>query len=97
MGIGYALSEKFVIEKGITRTKSLKQCGVPTAEDVPDIISKTVEVPHPHGPLGIKGVAETAILATAPAIANAVFDAVAVRVNELPISKSTLKEALHIT
>jgi CO/xanthine dehydrogenase Mo-binding subunit len=94
MGIGYALSEEFKVEHGINVTKSLKQCGLPMADDVPDIITRTVEVPHPSGPLGMKGVAETSSLATAPAVANAIFDAIGVRMKSLPMTKDKIKEAL---
>lgn len=95
MGVGYALSEAFKVEQGHNLTKSLRQCGLPTAADAPEIITRSVEVPHPWGPLGAKGLAEAPSLATAPAVANAIFDAVGVRMRDLPMTPKRIKEALH--
>jgi CO/xanthine dehydrogenase Mo-binding subunit/aerobic-type carbon monoxide dehydrogenase small subunit (CoxS/CutS family) len=94
MGVGYALSEAFNVEHGRNLTRTLRQCGLPTATDAPDIVTLSVEVPHPWGPLGIKGLAEAPSLATAPAVANAVFDAVRVRMYDLPMTPARIKDAL---
>jgi CO/xanthine dehydrogenase Mo-binding subunit/aerobic-type carbon monoxide dehydrogenase small subunit (CoxS/CutS family) len=94
MGVGYALSEAFQVEDGYNLTKSLRQCGLPTAADAPEIVTRSVEVPHPWGPLGAKGLAEAPSLATAPAIANAIFDAVGVRMRDLPMTPQRIKAAL---
>ncbi len=94
MGVGYALSEAFQVEKGCNLTKSLRQCGLPTATDAPEIITRSVEVPHPSGPLGLKGMAEAPSLATAPAIANAIYDAVGLRMKDLPVNPDRIKPAL---
>jgi CO/xanthine dehydrogenase Mo-binding subunit/aerobic-type carbon monoxide dehydrogenase small subunit (CoxS/CutS family) len=94
MGVGYALSEKFDVEHGRNVTQSLRQCGLPSATDAPEIITRAVEVPHPWGPLGLKGLAEAPSLATAPAIANAIYDAVGVRVQDLPMTPDRIKKAL---
>ena len=90
MGLGYALSEEYVIEQGINLTDTLRKCGVPTADQTPEIITVLVEVPHPEGPLGAKGFAEGPSLATAPAILNAIFDAVGVRIRDLPATKEKI-------
>ncbi len=94
MGVGYALSEAFKVEQGHNLTQSLRQCGLPRAVDAPEILTRLVEVPHPWGPLGAKGLAEAPSLATAPAIANAIFDAVGVRMRGLPMTAERIKEAL---
>jgi CO/xanthine dehydrogenase Mo-binding subunit/aerobic-type carbon monoxide dehydrogenase small subunit (CoxS/CutS family) len=94
MGVGYALSEAFKVEKGRPKTTSLRQCGIPTATDAPEIVSRSVEVPHPWGPLGVKGMAEAPSLATAPAVANAIYDAVGARVKDLPMTSDRVKKAL---
>ena len=94
MGVGYGLSEAFQVERGYNLTKSLRQCGLPTAADAPEIVTRSVEVPHPWGPLGAKGLAEAPSLATAPAIANAIFDAVGVRMRDLPMTPERIKAAL---
>ena len=94
MGVGYALSEQFKSELGQNLTKTLRQCGLPTALDAPDIVTVAVEVPHPWGPLGVKGLAEAPSLATAPAVANAIFNAVGIRLQHLPMTPDRVKAAL---
>jgi CO/xanthine dehydrogenase Mo-binding subunit len=66
-----------------------------TALEAPDIVTVAVEVPHPWGPLGVKGLAEAPSLTTAPAVANAIHDAVAIRMRHLPISPNRVKAALE--
>ncbi len=95
MGLGYALSEEFVVEQGINRTNTLHKCRLPTAEQTPEIIPVIVEVPHPLGPRGAKGFAEAPSLATAPAILNAIYDAVGVRITSLPADKKKIRAALR--
>jgi len=94
MGIGYALTERYIVEKGINLTDSLRKCGVPTADFTPKVIPILVEVPHPQGPLGAKGFAEGPSLATAPAITNAVYDAVGVRIYDLPATRDRILTSL---
>jgi CO/xanthine dehydrogenase Mo-binding subunit len=91
MGLGYALSERYLIEKGINLTDSLLKCGLPTADRTPEILPVLVEVSHPEGPLGLKGLAEGPSLPTAPAICNAIFDAVGVRIFDLPALPERVK------
>ncbi len=97
MGLGFALSEQFVVEQGVNLTDSLHKCRLPLAEQTPEIIPVIVEVPHPYGPHGAKGFAEAPSLATAPAILNAIYDAVGVRITSLPADKHRVKAALHAT
>ena len=92
MGVGYALTEKYVAEKGQNVTETIGELGLPTANEVPEIINRMVEVPHPWGPLGVKGLAEAPSLATAPAITNAIFDATGVRIFNLPVDRELLKK-----
>lgn len=94
MGLGYALSEKFVVEQGYNLTDTLRKCGVPGPDMAPEIIPALVEVPHPEGPRGAKGFAEAPSLATAPAILNAIYDAVGVRIRDLPAEKKRVLAAL---
>ncbi len=93
-GLGYALSEKFEIENGINKSKTLHQIQMPTADQAPEVISVLLEVPHPDGPQGAKGFAEAPSLPTAPAILNAVYDAVGVRIRNLPAEKGKIIKAL---
>jgi CO/xanthine dehydrogenase Mo-binding subunit len=95
MGLGYGLSENFVIENGVNKTDSLHKVSLPTAADIPEIIPVVVEVPHPFSPQGMKGFAEAPSLATAPAILNAIYDAIGVRIREIPANKQRVKAALE--
>jgi CO/xanthine dehydrogenase Mo-binding subunit len=95
MGLGYALTEEFIVEAGINLTDSLHKCRIPTADQTPEIVPVIVEVPHPLGPQGAKGFAEAPSLATAPAIVNAIYDAVGVRITSLPADKKKVKLALQ--
>lgn len=69
---------------------------VVTAADAPNIRTALVEEPAPHGPYGAKGVGEPPIIPGAAAIANAIHDAVGVRVTELPMTPERVLEALRI-
>lgn len=92
MGVGYALSEKYDSENGKNTTETFGELGLTTADEAPEIINRMVEVPHPWGPLGVKGLAEAPSLATAPAITNAIFDATGVRIFNLPVDQELLKK-----
>ena len=94
MGQGYALSEEFIMENGIPITNTFGKCHVPTADQVPEIKPIIVEVPHPFGPEGAKGFAEGSSLAIAPAILNAIYDAVKIRIKDLPANKDRIKGVL---
>jgi CO/xanthine dehydrogenase Mo-binding subunit len=68
---------------------------VPTSADLPIVESIIVEVEAPNGPFGAKGVGEPPITPTLAAMANAVADAVGVRITELPIKPERVVNALH--
>jgi CO/xanthine dehydrogenase Mo-binding subunit len=86
MGLGFALTEEIVREKGKTLNPSFLDYKLFTAADMPKIKPIIVEVPEPLGPFGARGIGEATTIPTAAAVANAVFNAVGVRVNELPIT-----------
>jgi len=87
MGLGYALMEEFIQEEGLVRTRSFAEYPIPTAVDMPlEIVPIIVEVPDPTGPYGAKGVGEMTTLPTAPALLNAIHDAVGVRPERLPVT-----------
>jgi len=94
MGIGYALTERFVVEDGYVRSDTLKRYRIPDISWTPQIHSIIVEHPASAGPYGAKGAGELPCIPTAPAIANAVYRAVGVRAFRLPIDAHTLREAL---
>jgi len=96
-GLGFALTEEYIVKDGINLTDSLHKYKMPTARDVPDIIPLIVENPHPLGPQGAKGFAEAPSLATAAAIANAIYDAVGVRIRSLPARKEKVLAAMQNT
>jgi CO/xanthine dehydrogenase Mo-binding subunit len=80
MGLGFALMEEF--EPG--KTLSMKDYHIPTCADMPEIVPIIVESAEPTGPFGAKGVGEPALIPTAPAILNAIADALGERVYALP-------------
>ena len=95
MGIGYALYEQHILEKGVPQTGSLAFYLVPTSMDVPDIECEIVEVADPKGPFGAKGVAEPATIPTTPAILNAIYDAIGVRITETPATPERVYFAIQ--
>ncbi len=80
MGIGFALMEEYVPQQTI----SMKDYHIPTCRDMPEVVPIIVESEEPSGPFGAKGVGEPALIPTAPAILNAVADALGERIFELP-------------
>jgi len=95
MGLGYGLSEEFVLKDGRIVTDTLRKCGVPHIAQAPEIVPIIVENPHPLGPFQAKGMAELPISVTAPAIANAIYDAIGVRMTELPMTPEKILAALQ--
>ncbi|MBM3215045.1 xanthine dehydrogenase family protein molybdopterin-binding subunit, partial [Candidatus Poribacteria bacterium] len=86
-GIGWALNEEYVYdEKGHLLNASFLDYRIPTALDVPMIDTILVEVPNPNHPFGLRGVGETPIVPPVGAIANAIYDAVGIRLREAPMS-----------
>ncbi len=95
-GLGWALLERFVYdENGQLLTSNLMDYALPHIGDVPNITPILVEVPSALGPFGAKGVGEPPVVPVGAAIANAVFDAVGVRVTQLPITAERLFMAMH--
>jgi len=90
MGLGYALQEEFI--PGVT--KNFKSYAIPTIRDMPEIVPFIVEDPEPTGPFGAKGVGEPALIPTAPAIVNAVHNAIGVRIYDLPLTPERVQKAL---
>ncbi len=93
-GIGYALTEELVLDGGKVANPTLVDYRIPSALDVPDVIPIIVESGEPSGPFGAKGVGECGLVGTAPAIANAIYDAVGVRIRELPITPERVLKGL---
>jgi CO/xanthine dehydrogenase Mo-binding subunit len=89
MGLGFALMEEFVPG----RTESMKDYHIPCFGDMPEVVPIIVEDPEPTGPYGAKGVGEPALIPTAPAILNAVADALGIRIYELPANLERVLKA----
>ena len=94
-GQGYALSEDMIYEEGRLMTPSLSEYLIPTAMDMPEVQSIILESRSGLGPFGAKGIGEPALTPVAPAIANAVADAIGTRVFELPITPERVVAALR--
>ncbi len=90
IGLGYALMEEIQVQEGKIKNPSFATYLIPTALDVPQIYPIIVEEPEITGPFGAKGVGEPALIPTAAAIANAIYNAVGVRITELPITPERL-------
>ena len=85
MGLGYALHERLHFEEGRVTNPSFMDYRIPSAQEIPEVIPICVEVPLPEGPFGAKGIGELAVVGVAPAIGNAIYDAMRVRIKELPL------------
>jgi len=94
-GIGWALNEEYVYDtQGQLRNASLLDYRMPTTLDVPMIETIIVEVPNPGHPYGVRGVGEVPIVPPPAAIANAIHDAIGIRLLELPMSPPRVWKAI---
>jgi aldehyde oxidoreductase len=89
-GIGLALMESYTAGK----TDNLHDYLIPTIGDIPPVTCYLIEDLEPLGPHGAKGVGEPALVATAPAILNAIANAVGVRMNQVPVTPDRLRRAI---
>ncbi len=94
-GVGYALEEEIRQPGGIIENKSLVDYMMPTSMDVPKIESHIIEIPVSSGPYGAKGVGEPALIPTAPAILNAICNALDVRITDLPANLENLHRLIR--
>jgi len=94
-GFGYALMEKLSVKDGRVENISFLDYKIPNSGDIPDIETILVETEDPDGPFGAKGVGEPGLVPTAPAIVNAIYDAIGVRFKELPVTPEQVLKALR--
>jgi len=94
MGIGEALMEEQVFRKGLHKAPSLLEYKSPTTLETPEIHTILVETDDPEGPFGAKEAGQGPLLPVIPAIANAVHDAIGVRIDEIPITPDKILKAL---
>ncbi len=93
--LGQGLMEDYQLKDGHTTTPGFAKYILPTSLDVPRINSIIVEDHDPIGPLGVKAIGEPAMVPTIPAIMNAIYDAVGVRITELPATPEKVRMALR--
>ncbi len=84
MGLGYALMEEVVLKDGMIQNLNLQDYIIPTALDTPEIEPIYIEYPNIHGPFGAKGIGEMPNIPAAPAITNAIANAIGARIYDLP-------------
>jgi CO/xanthine dehydrogenase Mo-binding subunit/aerobic-type carbon monoxide dehydrogenase small subunit (CoxS/CutS family) len=89
-GLGMALMEEFFPGKG----ENLHDYLIPSAGDIPPVESILIEEPSPLGPYGAKGIGEQAVIPTAPAILNALHDAIGIRIRKIPATPDRVRAAI---
>jgi CO/xanthine dehydrogenase Mo-binding subunit len=95
-GIGQAVFEEIAYDNGQLINPNLIDYVLPSLADMPAVIDPiAIEIPDKNGPFGAKGIGESALIPVAPAIANAIFDAVGVRIKDLPIKAEKIFMALE--
>ncbi|HLF90681.1 MAG TPA: xanthine dehydrogenase family protein molybdopterin-binding subunit [Anaerolineales bacterium] len=94
MGLGYALTEELIVENGRVLNPDFHHYRLFTAADMPEIETIIVETDDPGGPFGAKGVGEMGGTPTAAAVANAIYDAIGIRMTELPMTPERVLAAI---
>ncbi len=93
-GMGTALFEELMLKDGKVMNPSFVDYKIPTSDDMPEMIIKFIENPEETGPFGARGVAEPAMVPSAPAIANAIYDATGIRLNTMPMTAEKVLKAI---
>ena len=93
-GLGYGMIEEVILDKGNTLTPSLAEYLIPTSVDAPDVKTIMIESGGGVGPFGAKGLGEPSCVSVAAAFANAVADAIGVRIYDLPVTAEKIIRAL---
>jgi 4-hydroxybenzoyl-CoA reductase subunit alpha len=96
MGIGEALMEEQVFRKGLHKTPSMLDYKSPTTLETPEIHTFLVETDDPEGPFGAKEAGQGPLLPVIPAIANAIYQATGVRIDEVPITPDKILKGLEL-
>jgi len=96
MAIGEALMEEQVFRKGVHKIPSLLEYKSPTFLEMPEVDTMLIESLDPEGPYGAKEAGQGPLLPVLPALANAVYDALGVRIDEIPITPEKVLKALEL-
>lgn len=94
-GIGFAMMEDMGVKNGVISNRNFEHYNMPRITDMAPLTSILVESNDPNGPYGAKGLAEPAFTALPPSVANAIYDAVGIRIKELPITPEKVLKALQ--
>lgn len=96
MSIGAAISEEVVFDaEGHIINPHMFKYHIPTYKEVPEQTIEFVETPDPIGPFGARGIGEHSVIGAAPAILNAIYDAIGVDLFEIPVTPEKMKKALE--
>ena len=94
MGIGYTFLENLQFKKGRVANPNFANYRLPRAMGTAPVESILIETNDPQGPFGAKGMGEASLIPTSAAIANAIYDAVGIRLKELPFTPDKIIKAL---
>jgi CO/xanthine dehydrogenase Mo-binding subunit len=95
MGLGYALSEELIVRDGRVLNPQFMEYALVPASSMPEIVIRLVETVDQAGPFGAKGLGESGVIPVAAAVANAVKDAIGVRITALPLTPERVHRALE--
>jgi putative selenate reductase molybdopterin-binding subunit len=96
MGLGLALTEKYVMdERGGVVNANFRDYRIPTALDVPEVEPVIVEIPAAYGPHGAKGLGEPTMAPPAGTVANAIYDAIGVKMHQTPMDPESVLKAIE--
>ncbi len=94
-GLGWALMEELVLERGVLQNPGFTDYLVPTIQDVPEIRIRLLEEPEPQGPYGAKGIGEPSFIPMGAAVLGAISDALGLHLTELPATPQRIRGALR--
>jgi CO/xanthine dehydrogenase Mo-binding subunit len=94
MGLGYALAERLVVDRGQVLSLSFMDYAVLKAADMPEMIVRLIESVDAEGPFGAKGLGESGVIPVSAAVANAIKSAIDIRFTELPITPERVRAAV---
>ncbi|MEG2893308.1 MAG: molybdopterin cofactor-binding domain-containing protein [Clostridium sp.] len=95
MGVGYAIYEDLGVKNGVIKNNKFTNYIIPTAMDLPRVRNIIIEDPETTAPYGAKGIGEPVMVAVAPAILNAIYDATGVRMTDIPVTPERMLKALR--